>query len=397
MRFQRLVTTRFLPAAAPALAAAVLGGCRATVPPPAPDPQVSAVLTAWLDENGKDPVEYVVGLFADHDVVLLGEHHRIRHDPIFVQSLVEPLHQAGVRTLATEFGRREDQPQIDALLAAPDWNEELARTIVFNQFFTWGYQEYVDIYRAAWAINRSLPPGAPQFRILGVNDSPDWSVVKTPEDRDDPKVMARVWRGGGEDQWARAVLEAVTAGEKVLVYCGIHHAFSRYRQPVVVEGVFYRFDDSRMGNHLERALGSRVATVYLHAPWHGARGYNDRFVHPAGGAIDAVTLTRAGGPRPVGFDVAAGSPFGDLTAADCVYRHGYADFRLADYCDGWIYSRPLSEYEPVTPIAGWINKTNLETARSQIPNPRLRTFSAAQFNAIIAKEADARRLWRQLR
>ena len=51
----------------------------------------------------------------------------------------------------------------------------------------------------------------------------------------------------------------------------------------------------------------------------------------------------------------------------------------------------------MTPIDGWIHEGNLEIARSQFPNPRLRGLSAARFNAIIVKEADARRRWRHLR
>jgi hypothetical protein len=383
-----------LAAAMPAVAT-LLAGCVSTIEPPPLDADLRKTLESWLAENGKDPVEYVEGLFADHDVVILGEHHRIRHDPLLVQSLLGPLYRAGVRTFATEFGRREDQDRIDALVNAPEWDEGLARAIVFDQFVEWGFQEYVDLYRAAWEVNRQLPEGASRLRVLGVNDSPDWSHVRTRADRDDPEVMARVWRGGNEGEWARVILEAVTAGEKVLVYCGIHHAFSRFRQPIVIDGKFYRFEDTRMGNHLYRAIGKRVATVYLHAPWNGARGYNDAYVHPIGGAIDALMLGREGGPRPVGFDV-VNTPFGDLTCSNCVYRHG-SDFRLADFCDGWIYTRPISEYKGVTPIDGWIHEGNLETARRQIPNPRMRGFSEAEFNAAVVRAADARRRWKRLR
>ena len=130
------------------------------------DPALQAELAGWFEKNGDTPESYVVGLFSDHDVVFLGEYHRIRHDVLFVQSLVEPLYNAGVRVLATEFGRREDQPLIDSLVTAPEWDEGLAREIVFRQFIWWGYREYVDLYRAAWELNRGLPDGEPVFRIL---------------------------------------------------------------------------------------------------------------------------------------------------------------------------------------------------------------------------------------
>ena len=92
----------------------VVGGCSAAEvqpqDPPPVDPALQSKLAAWLEAEGETPERYVVGLFSDHDVVFLGEQHRVKHDVLFVQSLIEPLYDAGVRVLATEFGRREDQP-----------------------------------------------------------------------------------------------------------------------------------------------------------------------------------------------------------------------------------------------------------------------------------------------
>jgi hypothetical protein len=315
---------------------------------------------------------------------------------LFVQELLRPLYRAGVRTLATEFARREDQGLIDSLLAASEWDERLACTIVFNQFVEWGYREYVDIFRAAWELNHGLEPGAPRFRILGVNDSPDWSLVRTRAEKDNDAIKAKVWRAGGERYWAEIILNAVAAGQKVLVHSGIHHAFTDYRQPVVIDGRFVRFDDSRMGNYVYRAIGKRAMTVFLHAPWPGPNGFNDTYGYPADGYIDALMLGLSAGPRPVGFSLAA-SPFGDLCPRYSVYAHGYDDFRLSTFCDGWIYTRPISTYEGVTPIADWINAENLVQARLQTPNPDWRGLTAAQFNKNIARAADLRRMKSRLR
>jgi hypothetical protein len=363
--------------------------------PAALEPALQARLAAWLDGNGLPPQRYVAGVFATRDVVFLGEQHRIRNDPLLVQSLLGPLHRVGVRFLATEFARREDQGLIDALLAKATWDEGLAREILFRRFVWWGYQEYVDVLRAAWEVNRGLPPGAASLRVLGINCSPDWSVVKTPADREDPEVKRAIWRGCGEAQWAEVILEAVRAGGKVLVHTGFHHAFTKYRQPVVIRGRFVNFDpDLRCGNHVHAALGDRVATVFLHAPWFDDTGYEGPMRHPADGIIDALML--AIGPRPVGFDIGRG-PFGALPIRDAVYRHGYPDFRLGDICDGWIYTRPLTAIEGATPIPGWIHAGNLERAREQCGSPAFRNATAEEFNRIIAHDADLRARWRHLR
>ncbi|MFQ5473311.1 MAG: hypothetical protein ACE5FA_10565, partial [Dehalococcoidia bacterium] len=359
------------------------------------DPALKSKLALWLEMEGQTPEDYVIGLFEDRDVVFLGEQRRIKHDVLLVQSLIEPLYETGVRVLATEFGRREDQPLIDSLLEGAEWDEDLAREIVFRQNAWWGYREYVDIYRVAWTLNQRILGGAPRFRILGMNDSPDWSLVKTETDRDDGNIMRQVWRGGGEEHWAGVILDAVSSGEKVLVHCGIHHAFTEYRQPIVIDGEFRRFDSSlRCGNHVFATLGKRAVTVFLHAPWNGAEGSGSRMRHPADGVIDALML--AEGPRPVGFHLSEG-PFGELSIGDAVYRHGYEDLTLADFCDGWVYTKPISEYTGVTPIPDWVNENNLDYARAQSPNPNFRQSSAEMFNEGIARGAKIGRRWRHLR
>ena len=168
----------------------ILTGCSKTEQDPPPiEPALQAKLAVWLDTEGQAPERYVVDLFSDHDVVFLGEQHRVKHDILLVRSLISPLYEAGLQVLATEFGRREDQARIDSLLAAPVWDEQQAREIVFLQSVFWGYQEYIDVYRSAWELNRKLPEGAPRFRILGMNDSPDWSLIRTESDRDDSAIM----------------------------------------------------------------------------------------------------------------------------------------------------------------------------------------------------------------
>jgi hypothetical protein len=220
--------------------------------------------------------------------------------------------------------------------------------------------------------------------------------VRTPEDRTDPEVMRKVWRGGGERFWAEVIREAVERGGKVLVHCGIHHGFSEYQQPIVIDGAFVRYEDTRAGNYVYRAIGKRAVTVYLHAPWNGPGGYSDAMVHPADGIIDALMLSRAGGPAPVGLDL-RGSPFGELRIENAVYRHGYEDLRLAQFADGWIYTKPISKFEGVTPIPGWIDETNIAAARQQMPNPEFRDATIERFNEGIARDADIPRRFGHLR
>lgn len=353
---------------------------QAKVAPPGIPAALQTELESWLAGHGRPPADYVAGLFDEHDVVLLGEQHRIRHDVLLVQDLLPRLHAAGIRTLAIEYARRADQALVDSVVNAPTWNEAIAREVFFRGFMPWGFREYVDLLKAAWRVNRERAPGTPAFRVLGVNNSPDHSLFRSEADWNDPEVRRRVDHGEIEADWARPVLEAVGRGEKVLGYCGIHHAFSGFRQPRVEKGAFAGPGQDRFGNRLREVLGTRVATVFLHAPWQDSTGYGVTFVHPADGRLDAFMLARSGGPFAVGFDIAP-SPLANLSIANAVYRHGHEPFTLAQFCDGWIYTRPVGEFEPVTYIDGWIHAGNLDRARATAMNPQWRGQSVEQLNA----------------
>ena len=51
---------------------------------------------------------------------------------------------------------------------------------------------------------------------------------------------------------------------------------------------------------------------------------------------------------------------------------GYPDFRLSDYCDGYVFLEPLNAFEPLTVDDEAITQTNLQAARVALGNLRLR-------------------------
>lgn len=321
----------------------LISSCTSGQNSPVVDAKLKAELKNYILKNYSTPEDYILNKFKDHDIVFVGETHYIKHNPELIQSLIPLLYQKGVLTLGTEFGRREDQPLIDSLLNSPTYDESLARLITFNQFVLWGYKEYVDIYKAAWQFNQILPQGKRKFRILGLNDSPDWSFVKTQEDRDNDDVKRKVWKGGGEDLWAQTILDSVVAkGEKALVYSGIHHAFSEYKQPICDGAKFVRFEDRRMGNFVFQKIGKRAITIFLHAPWYNALGYDQPFVYPADGIIDEVMGEMGPKYQGVGFDT-RGTPFGKLPGETSIYKQGYSNFALEMFCDGYVYQKPFSK------------------------------------------------------
>jgi hypothetical protein len=200
--------------------------------------------------------------------------------------------------------------------------------------------------------------------------------------------MRKVWHGETEEDWAKVLLDVVISkGEKTLVYCGIHHAFTEYRQPIAIDGKFIRFGDVRAGNYVFQKIGKRTITIYLHAPWINADGYDKPPVLPADGYIDALLNEIEPEHQRVGFDL-KGTPFGKLPGETSLYKFGYDHFTLETIYDGYICQGPLSSYRGVTPIKDFVNERNLEEARAQSPNPSLRNATIEDFYEGAVQDAD---------
>lgn len=365
------------------------------IPYPNLESTINSELAEYIEKNYCNPEEYITKKFKDHDIIFLGEYHRIKHDVELVQNIIPQLYKCGVYNLGMEFACYRDQNKIDSLITANTYDELLAKSILFNNSIYWGFQEYVDIFKSAWKFNQSLTDSVRKFRIIGLNAYTDWSYVKTEEDRRDSNVLKKVFvEGDWDEKMANTILnEIVEKKEKALIYSGIHHAFTKYKQPVYDEEdkEFVRFIENRMGNRVYERIRNRAFTICLHYPFPSENGWSSERVYPADGVID--TLMQFIDPKygPIGFDV-KGTPFGNITCNSSMYKHGYVDFSLDIFCDGYIYQKPLSEYESVTPINGFINEHNFIKAKQQLENIQIKNlvnyFGPKVLNAAFASDAN---------
>ncbi|MCB1123960.1 MAG: hypothetical protein KJT03_20570, partial [Verrucomicrobiae bacterium] len=86
-----------------------------------------AYLASWLDEDGSSPEDYIVGLFARYQVVMLGEAHLVREHKDLVSDLMPRLyHEAGVRVLGWEFSRWTDNAKLESLVTSPQFDRQVA-------------------------------------------------------------------------------------------------------------------------------------------------------------------------------------------------------------------------------------------------------------------------------
>ena len=363
------------------------------ISPPSSD---NEKLALYLKSHRKSPEDYVISKFSDHDIVFIGEYHRIKHDVELIHKLIPRLYKAHVYNLGIEFGCYEHQDKVDRLITAQSYDENLARWLIFQQAAAWGYKEYQDIYRAAWKLNSSLPKRAPRFRVVNLNYRPNWTARKEEMTLADwQKVW---WQGDPDKHMADVVIkEFVERGQKALIYSGNHHAFTRYHQPIYdfENKKFIRFNTTRMGNLVYHKIGDRAFNIYLHAPW-GSNTSLDMDTRPMHGVIDAVMQQL--GNKSVGFDV-KGSPFGAITDNQSYYSLGHARFTLDNYCDGYIFQGRLEDYEGVTVDPLSITEANLQEAIAYLPNPGFRKRVKTPEDIIngMGRSADFKRRFRDLK
>jgi len=278
-----------------------------------------------LEKHGLPPAEYVAASLKRHQIVIIGEPHRVSQHYLFVAGALEAAREAGAACLGMELYRTDTQKDIDRLLRGGKFDETLARSVVLRSSVGFYYQELVEILRSAWRLNRAGKP----FGVMALGTARDAGMAKL-------------------------VAKAAARGRKVLVYCGTHHAFTAYRQPTLGEMVRGgRSKTFRMGGLLRERYGVDAFFIQLHSPlskewWMFAPVllYRKGFVLPFSGVLDQ-TFSQYG--RPVGFDSSL-EGFAALKDTFSYYSVGYDPLLLPEFCDGYVYLGPLYTYTSVKPL-----------------------------------------------
>jgi len=356
-------------------------------------------LVEYLKSHWKTPEDYVVEKFSQYDIVFIGEYHRIKHDLELIHNLIPRLYKAGVYNLGIEFGNYELQDKVDSLITGKEYNEDLARWLMFKFATFWQYKEYIEIYKKAWELNRSLPEGAPKFRVVNLGYRENWNLFKG---KWTPEIQKKVFYNGDRDEYMAKVIfkEFVEKGEKALIYSGLNHSFTHYYQPLYnfKKKEFKGFVKTRMGNLIYAKIPDRVFNIILHHPWYTKKGgFFPRETYPVEGVIDSVMKEFK--DKRVGFDV-KGSPFGELRDDNSYYSVGYDDFTLETICDGYIFQKHLKDYEGCTVDENFITKENIDEAIEFLPNYKIRKFfkifkSPKLFNYFAKRDADVKSRFRK--
>jgi hypothetical protein len=285
---------------------------------------------AYLREHSQTPVNYVMSKATSHRITVIGEAHWLQQDVNLVAALIPLLQKADI-DLAAEMFPASEQPRIDELITAPRWNDQVANAVM--RAASWPYQEYRDLLRAAWSANQGAPR---RIKILALGPPPDWRNVLLPRGITYEAFMADlVTRHVGETR------------RRMVVYCGMHHAFTRYYMSELDNAGKTRAYMDRMGNILSRQFGEQVFLIGLHKPIWCGNPAQPTYCLPFAGRIDCEAA-KVG--RPIGFDV-VGSPQADMRfEPGDYYGYGHPALRFVDYTDGYIWPGPIESFRPVTII-----------------------------------------------
>jgi hypothetical protein len=238
-----------------------------------------------------------------------------------ITQLITPLQKADI-DLAVETFNASDQSRIDELIAAPKWNQSRANEIM--RAAAWPYVEYRGLLRAAWYANQGAER---RLKTLAIGPPPNWREILLPSGSTYEEFMADL------------VTDHVKqTNRRVVVYCGLHHAFTRYYQAELNNAGNATAYMDRMGNILSRRFGEQVFLIALHKPiWCGSPA-KPSYCLPFGGRIDCAA-NRVG--RSLGFDIVR-SPLADLRFdSQDYYALGHSALRFGDYTDGYIWFGPI--------------------------------------------------------
>ncbi len=190
-----------------------------------------------ISQSFEEPIEYVLGKLKDYDLVMIGERHWRRQEPVFIQDLIKRCFEKNaINAVFLEFGSFEDQGKIDAFMDSAGYDPKpITDTLRNHGVFGWGYQEYFDIFKLIYDENSKRPP-AQKIRLIlsdpelkGVSfDAQFYDCLKMSPLPEKEKWQVITWLRESikdRDQCMSAVIEAhvFQSGLKGIYYAGSSH------------------------------------------------------------------------------------------------------------------------------------------------------------------------------
>src|SRR5204862_1319031 len=129
-----------------------------------------------------DPFKFVADKFDNHSVVFLGELHKRKQDLEFFSNLIPYLYQTKkINIIGWEFGAAEYQKDVDSVVTASEFDRKKAIAIMRNSMYYWCFEEYLDIFKTIWQLNKTITPAGEKIRFLQLNRPYNPKLLNSPD------------------------------------------------------------------------------------------------------------------------------------------------------------------------------------------------------------------------
>lgn len=349
-------------------------------------PEIDAYVEFLTDADRMSPVDYVLDLFDEADVVVLAEraHPEITQYDLILRIISDPRFIDRVGHVFTEIGASTTAPEIEAFLSAEgltDAERDAWRMRIYRDFseeVLWARLNYYDMLGRVYDLNQTLfrerkihihPVGLP-FTWRGMTREAYRTYMSSKGDRD-RRMAQRVVEG-------LRYVEASRAGPaKALVIMNYRHAFPHLVLP----------SGDTLANttgYLLEMLPGRVRNVMLNslAITGGTSEADIEMGLVQDGRWDAAFAVT--GNRPVGFDF-PGSPFG----ADSFdfFPFGTEGLTYADMFAGFVFYEPVSRHLLVEGVPGIVDEAFARELRQRMAIARDYYGTEEERDAYLASRA----------
>ncbi len=301
-----------------------------------------------IEERGQPPATYVVERLQDFDLLLFDDFNHQAKEPFdFYASLVaDPAFQALRPTLYVELFKVNEQPHIDAFLAAPEKDLSLLHPVFQSTYTPYAYpmKSYLDLMAAVYDANQTLPD-AGKLRVVAVSTPSLWPSIETAEDY----AAAQKSLAGRDHDMYRTILDDLGEfqnGGKGIFLTNTRHAYSGIRKK---DGSFFW----NTGTFFHQWHPGKSFSIRFHGPQLFIESVNED-----GDARDQEGLSRKKyfwgrmeqglwdsafavmDNRPTGFDL-ADTPFGAAAYAGNHMLDAAPGQTMLDAYDGLVFLKPV--------------------------------------------------------
>jgi hypothetical protein len=248
--------------------------------------------------------QYFTEKYNNYDIVILGEHHGRKEEVSFLKEILPLAYEKGVRAFAFEFLVYTVQSKIDSLMSLEQFNHSLVDSIIQEQPF-WFVREYMDILYALWELNRIKPES---IRIIAA-EAPEhlYSV------RDRDSVMAD-----------NILLDYEKYRNKILVYCGTAHGFTKFYQMKPNQAPVIRLGNILYNKYLEKVTNVTFFPIFFFT-------FDEKGMPTQCTSFSYVIRKN----KCFGFDL-QNSPIASLTYGDYYLRNN-PTYNLGNFYDGAVF------------------------------------------------------------